>query len=55
MADLSTEAIHDALKNGKFQIAEALFEAAETKDLAGVTDKKQTVWHLIANFTPFNQ
>lgn len=52
----NVELIQDALSSGKFHVAEIIMSSAEDKMLSGQTEgKKQNLWHVIANFKPFDR
>ncbi|KAG2186273.1 hypothetical protein INT43_002711 [Umbelopsis isabellina] len=46
--------VYDALKTGKFHIASLLLNSASESTLKGLNDNKQTFFHLITAFKPFD-
>ncbi|KAI9485555.1 MAG: ankyrin repeat-containing domain protein [Benjaminiella poitrasii] len=50
------EFIKDGLQNGKFHLVEVLLFSANSRALSEtLVDQNQNIWHIIANFNPFDR
>ncbi|KAI9498385.1 ankyrin repeat-containing domain protein [Zychaea mexicana] len=48
------ESLQDALRTGKFHVADILLNSAPTSTLSATTQEGQNLWHIFANFKPFD-
>ncbi|KAI9264234.1 hypothetical protein BDA99DRAFT_51448 [Phascolomyces articulosus] len=49
------ESLQDSLRTGKFHVADILLNSAPASALSGKTAEGCNLWHILANFKPFNK
>ena len=49
------ESLQDALRTGKFHVADILLNSAPTSALSSTTPEGRNLWHIVANFKPFDK
>ncbi|KAI8149897.1 ankyrin repeat-containing domain protein [Fennellomyces sp. T-0311] len=48
------ESLEDAFRTGKFHVADILINSVSADVLSGTTNEGRNLWHIVANFKPFD-